>query len=91
MLAKRKSSSSATKPKRRYNRKTGTYTENYKRYKVVNGHRVRVKSAKRQAAGRRNPYMVFLKKNRAQIVREHPNASPVQIAKIAGRLYRAQK
>lgn len=87
---KRKSTSGHKKRKRRTH-KDGTYTSNHKRYKVVGGKRVRVKSKKRQAMARRNPYMIWLKKNRSKIKAAHPNASVVQIARIAGKMYRAQK
>lgn len=40
---------------------------------------------------RANPYMAWLKKNRASIKKKYPSFSGVEIAKKAGELYRQQK
>ena len=67
------------------------YTENGKRYRVVNGRRVRVKSAARQAAIKRNPYFQWMKANRSRVLAGKTHLPVAQQGKILGAAYRAAK
>lgn len=74
-----------SRPNRTYYPQLGYYTSRGRRYRISGK---RVKSTKRQAVGKRNPWMQFYKEMYPKIKKQNPNASVGQIAKKIAAMYR---